>query len=113
MSMTAGGFRRIYDSVIDEYITTGMSTDMNNWKRFRRSPIRVSECFKNRWFIIGTCNITCGSSIIGIIDDQEGVFISFTSNVECLTVMKKMYGLSDDVSYEAYGYSKCDSFVLL
>ena len=78
-----------------------------DWKRFRHTTVYISECLGNRWFVLES-----NGEIIGLIDDQMGVFVIFTDVPILRTVLEKMYNLPDVVSYEAYGYSKCDDLLV-
>lgn len=72
------------------------------WKRFGAKQCWVSECVKNRYFIVKSY-----STIVAYIDDQEGTLFelgkwSSTTSKQ----VTQLYNLHDYESYNTFGFSK-------
>lgn len=71
--------------------------------------LKISNCYGNRWFYICDSFNDC----IGIIDDQRGRMITMNCDKDIEKSLLKLYDLSDEDSYKAYGVSKCEERFIL
>lgn len=76
--------------------------------KFRRfdDNLKISNCYGNRWFYI--CNNS--DDCIGIIDDQTGRMITMNYSNDIDKSLLMLYALSDNESYNKYGFSKCEEW---
>lgn len=72
------------------------------WVRFGSKQCWVSECIKNRYFLIKSYN-----SIVAVIDDQNGdLFELGKYSVTTSKQVTQLYNLCDWDSYHKFGYSE-------
>lgn len=75
-----------------------------SWVQFNKKNAYVSNCIKNRYFIVRSYN-----TIVAIIDDQEGVLFELgkwtTTTSKQVT---QLYNLDDNASYNMFGFQKLD-----
>ena len=95
----------VYWKLCDEYEDV---KDSLNFKVFD-GCIKVSSCYKNRWFYI----IDNSNDYIGIIDDQTGRIITMNDDRNIEISLLKLYDLSDKDSYKYFGFSKCEERCIL
>lgn len=72
------------------------------WKRFGSKQCWVSDCIKNRYFLVKSY-----STIVAIIDDQNGELFelgkwSSTTSKQ----VTQLYNLCDAVCYKMFGFSE-------
>lgn len=77
--------------------------DSLEFRQFDKN-LKISNCYGNRWFFICDNFNYC----IGIIDDQTGRMITMNYDKDIEKSLLKLYDLSDEDSYKAYGFSKCE-----
>lgn len=79
--------------------------------KFRRfdDNLKISNCYGNRWFYICDNSNDC----IGIIDDQVGRMITMNYSIDIDKSLLMLYALSDNESYNKYGFSKCEEWIEL
>ena len=74
----------------------------DNWTRFGAKQCWVSNCIKNRYFLVISYN-----ALVAVIDDQNGELYELG---KCSPTTSKqvtqLFNLSDTLSYSKFGYSK-------
>ena len=90
------------------YCATDVYLFIQDSLEFRRfdENLRISNCYNNRWFYICDNSNVC----IGAIDDQTGRMITMNYSNDIDKSLLKLYALSDNESYNKYGFSKCEEW---
>ena len=75
------------------------------WERFGAKQCWVSNCIKNRYFLVISYN-----SLVAVIDDQEGELYELGKwSVTTSKQVTQLYNLSDSYSYTKFGFSKLNA----
>lgn len=74
----------------------------DNWKQFEKNQCWVSNCIKNRYFLVISYN-----TLVAVIDDQQGELYELGKwSRTTSSQITQLYNLNDKLSYGKFGYSK-------
>ena len=74
------------------------------WKQFGSKQCWVSSCIHNRYFLVKSYN-----TIVAVIDDQTGELFELGKwSVTTSKQVTQLYNLSDNESYNKFGFSKLE-----
>lgn len=77
----------------------------DTWKQFGHKSCWVSNCIKNRYFLVISYN-----TLVAVIDDQEGELYELGKwSVTTSKQVTQLYNLPDIESYNTFGFSKLHS----
>ena len=86
-----------------------LDTFNRKWKRFGSKQCWVSDCIKNRYFLVKSY-----STIVAIIDDQNGELFELGKwSVTTSKQVTQLYNMSDIESYRTFGFSKLNNRYLV
>lgn len=75
------------------------------WTRFDKKQCWVSNCIKNRYFLVISYN-----TLVAVIDDQNGELYEFGKwSVTTSKQITQLYNLDDIISYNKFGFSKLNN----
>lgn len=87
---------------LTDTVLKGVDFSSLEWTRFDYKQCWVSECVKNRYFIVKSYN-----TIVAVIDDQNGELFELGKwSPTTSKQVTQLYNLSDIISYKKFGYSK-------
>ena len=79
------------------------------WVRFGSKNMWVSNCIKNRYFLVISYN-----TLVAVIDDQQGELYELGKwSVTTSKQVTQLYNLSDVISYKTFGFSKLNARYLV
>lgn len=74
----------------------------DNWKQFGKKQCWVSNCIKNRYFLVVSYN-----TLVAVIDDQLGELYELGKwSVTTSKQVTQLFNLADVTSYNEFGFSK-------
>ena len=77
----------------------------DKWTQFDKKQMWVSNCIKNRYFLVISYN-----TLVAVIDDQNGELYELGKwSVTTSKQVTQLYNLSDVISYSKFGFSKLNA----
>ena len=74
------------------------------WKQWNKKNCYVSNCIKNRFFVVKSYN-----TIVAVIDDQLGFLYELGKwSPTTSKQVTQLYNMSDTESYKTFGFSKLE-----
>lgn len=74
----------------------------DKWKQFGKKQCWVSNCIKNRYFLVVSYN-----TLVAVIDDQLGELYELGKwSVTTSKQVTQLFNLHDVISYKEFGFSK-------
>lgn len=77
----------------------------DKWIQFGSKKCWVSNCVKNRYFLVISYN-----TLVAVIDDQQGELYELGKwSVTTSKQVTQLFNLADTISYNKFGYSKLNA----